>query len=533
MRNKHKAVLIRVRNAIEENREFRPNTNIYVFKKHTQSCQVWDNTPNIPGRKRKHTSKAGPSRGKLNTENVTQGDENENNALQNVIDAFRELKTDSEFDEFFKTVTNELPEERLILISSLIGTRVNNAVKKAASNLKSKYKQTEFLSSYNTYQTYQSVIDSNPNLVSYLKAVRGVVYQPNKRQVYLLSRVIEGIYKLTYGNIVYPLAFLNNLQTYVETGSRQIIDLNGAATGGGQSDMISNWLTNLASLPVYAPDGDVGHAFDNNQKVGKTWHVAVDGKVKSSVITMHIWLSLDKTGHLQENKNLKPAQRYENKSLMKMIRDAEDPLFLELNKELYNSLYHVIETNIKSVVAKQRNTNGKVTDFIDNKIEKESCLVCTVCEKDGLSIPYPKTKQKCDICHTQLTKTVKNSTTQIQKVSVYCVILNSDTKKLQKKITEESNGRYEQIQSNHPTQTQEVTVGEPTFVNPNSYQTCTEVLRKFGSEAGIERCGGKKWQWVIIECDGLPFRLFQHHKRCVHLLNMQHVSFQKGRFCET
>ena len=240
MCNKHKAFLIRVRNAIEENREFQPNTNIYVFKKHTKSCQVWDNTPNIPGRKRKHTSKAGPSRGKLNTENVTQGDENENNALQNVIDAFRELKTDSEFDEFFKTVTNELPEERLILISSLIGTRVNNAVKKAASNLKSKYKQTEFLSSYNTYQTYQFVINSNPNLVSYLKAVRGVVYQPNKRQVYLLSRVIEGIYKLTYGNIVYPLAFLNNLQTYVETGSRQIIDLNGAATGGGQSDMISN-----------------------------------------------------------------------------------------------------------------------------------------------------------------------------------------------------------------------------------------------------------------------------------------------------
>ena len=36
--NKHKAVLIRVRNAIEENREFRPNTNIYVFKEHTQSC---------------------------------------------------------------------------------------------------------------------------------------------------------------------------------------------------------------------------------------------------------------------------------------------------------------------------------------------------------------------------------------------------------------------------------------------------------------------------------------------------------------
>ena len=31
--NKHKAVIIRVRNAIEENREFRPNTNIYIYSK--------------------------------------------------------------------------------------------------------------------------------------------------------------------------------------------------------------------------------------------------------------------------------------------------------------------------------------------------------------------------------------------------------------------------------------------------------------------------------------------------------------------
>ena len=123
-------------------------------------------------------------------ENVTQGDENENNALQNAIDAFWKLKTDGEFDEFFKTVINELPEEQLTLISSLTGTRVNDAVRKAASKLKSKYKQIYYLSSYNTYQ---SIVDSNPNFVSYLKVVCGVVYQPNKRQVYLLSRVIEGL----------------------------------------------------------------------------------------------------------------------------------------------------------------------------------------------------------------------------------------------------------------------------------------------------------------------------------------------------
>ena len=104
---------------------------------------------------------------------------------------------------------------------------------------------------------------------------------------------------------------------------------------------------------------------------------------------------------------------------MKKIWDV-DLLFLELDREHYNSLYYVIETNIKSVGAKQRNTNGKVTDFIDDKIKKESSLTCTVCKKDELLIPYPKTTQKCNICHTQLTKTVENSTTQIKKVCLLC-----------------------------------------------------------------------------------------------------------------
>ena len=217
-------------------------------------------------------------------------------------------------------------------------------------------------------------------------------FQLNKRQVYLLSRVIEGIYKLSYGNIMYPLAFLNNLQTYVETGSRQTIDLNGASTGGGQYDTISNWLVDLASSPVIPPEGDLGHAFDNNQRIGKTWHIEVDRKVKASVITTHIWLSLDKNGKLPESKNLKPVQCYEDTSVIKNIRDAEDPLFLELDKEHYNSLYHIIEANIKSVANEQRNTSGDLTDFMDEKIERDTCLVCSVCEKNGLTIQYKRTK---------------------------------------------------------------------------------------------------------------------------------------------
>ena len=51
------------------------------------------------------------------------------------------------------------------------------------------------------------------------------------------------------------------------------------------------------------------------------------------------------------------------------------------------------------------------------------------------------------------------------------------------------------------------------FINQNSYENCTDILRKIGEEARIECYGGKKQQWVITECDGLLFWL------CFNFLN--------------
>ena len=178
---------------------------------------------------------------------------------------------------------------------------------------------------------------------------------------------------------------------YGKTGSRQIIDLNEASTGG-QYDTISNLLVDLASSPVIPPEGDLGHAFGNNQRIAKTWHIEVDSKVKVSVITTHIWLSLNKNGKLEESKNLKPVQWYKNTSVIKNIRDVEDPLFLVLDKEHYNSLYHIIKANIKSVANEQRNTSRDLIDFIDKKFERDGCLVCSVFQKNGISIQYKRRK---------------------------------------------------------------------------------------------------------------------------------------------
>ena len=86
-------------------------------------------------------------------------------------------------------------------------------------------------------------------------------------------------------------------------------------------------------------------------------------------------------------------------------------------------------------------------------------------------------------------------------------VVSKDKKKVYKVLEETAVCKYEQVPSDHPSEIPKVTVGEPTFVSPNRYKTCTEILRKIGKEAGIERCGCTQRKWIIVVCDGLPFKL--------------------------
>ena len=189
----------------------------------------------------------------------------------------------------FGKVITEMSEDQLSTLSSLTGKNIRAQVKSHAWKFKSNY---ECIEDFSGYGACQSVTSSNPTLVSFLKATCGIDLLAYKRQTYQLVRVIEGVKKLCYANIIYPLAFLNNLHNYIETGSISIVDMNGTITGGGQYDNISNWLSNLSSSPVEPLKGDVEYAFDNIQKIGKTWHVSVDNKVKPSVMTTHRWLPI-------------------------------------------------------------------------------------------------------------------------------------------------------------------------------------------------------------------------------------------------
>ena len=78
---------------------------------------------------------------------------------------------------------------------------------------------------------------------------------------------------------------------------------------------------------------------------------------------------------------------------MKMNTLFQKKIFLELEKEHFNSLYHIIDGNIKSIAAEQTTTECSTTYFIDERIAQESSLVCILCEKDGLVIEYQRSKR--------------------------------------------------------------------------------------------------------------------------------------------
>ena len=61
----------------------------------------------------------------------------------------------------------------------------------------------------------------------------------------------------------------------------------------------------------------------------------------------------------------------------------------------------------------------------------------------------------------------------------------------------------------HHTDKAEFTVGDPCFVNPNSFVRIEQVLQHLGKLAKIKQICGEEGMrnWVSVVCDGLPYSL--------------------------
>ena len=69
--------------------------------------------------------------------------------------------------------------------------------------------------------------------------------------------------------------------------------------------------------------------------------------------------------------------------------------------------------------------------------------------------------------------------------------------------------RYAHIPSNQPPHPPAITVGDPIFANPKSFDSLHLIMRQIGRDAGISRYkgSGNVRSWTILCCDGLPYSL--------------------------
>ena len=233
------------------------------------------------------------------------------------------------------------------------------------------------------------------------------------------------------------------------------------------------------------PSGLVKAVFDNNQKVGKTYLISETNIVPTSVITSHLWITLDPESKMQENQNFKADQwmRTEvNDTIKKQILKT---LSETCGNSLRNTRDSFIQSCIDKIVKQSKDVAKDIIDslltdraFIDNQ---KRCLECG-CESD---ITY----RLCRNCGGKVMKETFSGTTP-----------NED----------EYISPYESF-SEYSSKLPKITcqAGEPDFINPNGYQNIVQVIQAIGERAGIKLYGKGNREWLMVECDGLPYNLIR------------------------
>lgn len=179
----------------------------------------------------------------------------------------------------------------------------------------------------------------------------------------------------------------------------------------------------------------------------------------------------------------------------------------------YEQLYHFIKHAIETVV-EEHTMEGSENAFMDNidknthnEERRKDILICTLCGTENA-----RRKLVCEGCKNR--EGIKEARTK--KSNGSCSTVSSTNIKTASKtqeilLTDNSNqdeySRYQHIPSNHQNPTS-VTVGMPAFVNPNSNESVSLVMRHIGINCGIKRYGGSERSWAFVCCDGRPHSLY-------------------------
>lgn len=397
-------------------------------------------------------------------------------------------------NESVNTDSSLAEEDELTVKCYEIAQELNIALKEDAHQLYLQKDNVQYIENLNKYNSSEWLSQRPQELLTLICSLCKVDFNTSgKKKLNLVAKIIELIYCCRNSKLVLPNHFIESLLSYSLTNCKSYSNFLASRTPGGSYSYLVSWLKKQASEPLKFPDGLCKAIFDNNQKIGKTYLITGDNIVPTSVMTSHLWITLDPESTVQKNESFKPTNWMWND----VKQETENELLTILTtpgEAFRRSRNSFIKSCIKSVWQEH---NKKATDFIDEylkeKKEYESAKKCIECG-----------------CEADLTYRICRSCGgKVIKEAVELPSLSKDNQFSPYKCFDEFKASLPNIKCN---------AGEPDFINPNSYEAIVQVIQNIGSRAGIKQYGGER-EWLFVECDGLPYNILReiltHVWRCL------------------
>eukprot|EP00111_Clytia_hemisphaerica_P023473 TCONS_00069162-protein len=248
--------------------------------------------------------------------------------------------------------------------------------------------------------------------------------------------------------LVLPLSFLTNLVSTQMTHSKMLCSMFGNLTPGGGYTHMATWVNKATQAVPIIPDVDLTYAADNLQIIGKNWHLEANSSQPVSVITNHIYNILRAGTNLQFNDTYHPRVWFPQKSDVKEISMTPD------EESVYRALrLEFIETRLKRF-NENKETNESVENWAGLIKRSRTVKYCTACycenDKDFLV---------CRYCSSPLEGVQISLDATGEKITLGDYFPN-----IEKPVDAKP----------------DICVCDPTFTNPNSYVSVSELLREIG-----------------------------------------------------
>ena len=422
----HVTLLRRYRITLTKGKTFSTSVRLAEFTEHTEfACKLcfvtitdgghdyltFDNKTSV-GRpaKRKRTVLSESDKivinYKDNNDDDSVVDDMDGQLIDDLLYQFQKL-SDRQRQEFIKRLIPMLCSGEDILTAGQLGSKYADSLAKEANAASSVYRDMNLLLDLDIREYVEG---RNPVLLSFLLNMsKKTTLICEDKELCVLGRSIENIYKLIDTKNISPLSFLNNITTYMDCGSRKVIDINGSTGPSGKYGSICNWMAEQAAVgPPIPPTGDIAVAFDNDQVVGKRWGIVPGQKLQKSVITNKAYFQLAEDGTLQRDSNLKPGKWFniiEDDITITNVRDELESLYSSSDEAHWEQCQLFIDCAIREVLSEQEK-NENITDHVDDLVSKKrtasSMKKCPSCQTY-----INKGKKKCPFCAELVTKTDK------------------------------------------------------------------------------------------------------------------------------